>query len=105
MMRDDHYWDLRFLVSNVGCCPRHSTVPCVTRMVEEHVAMLGPLREVRVTVVFDDDFAPGISVTGNVRIKVKPRTMAIFPEVCISRSLSVSLYKPTNDRTLPQLES
>lgn len=35
------------------------------------------------TTVFDDDFAPDTSVTGNVRITVKPTTMAIFPEVCI----------------------
>jgi len=78
-------------------------------MVEAHVAVLGALREVPdssvVTMVFDDDLAPDISVTGNVRIMVKPRTMAIFPEVCtVSLSFCV-LYKPTNDTILPLLES
>ena len=56
-------------------------------MVDEHVAVLGALREDPdipvVTRDLDDDFAPDISVTGNVRIKVKPRTIAIFPEVYI----------------------
>jgi len=95
------YWSLRVLLSNMGCFPTHSPVPCRTRMVDAHVAVLGALREVPdssvVTMVFDDDLAPDISVTGNVRIMVKPRTMAIFPEVCtVSLSFCI-LYKPTND--------
>lgn len=73
---------------NAGFFPPQSSLPCVTRMVVEHVAVLDALRNcpeisVRIT-VFDDDFAPDTSVTGNVRINVKPTTMAIFPEVCIA---------------------